>query len=53
MGIRAGLEAAVHAARTALELDDRLVLVSLDGIGAFDHVSRRAMLERLDELPGA
>ena len=53
VGTRAGLEAAVHAARTALELDDRLVLVSLDGIGAFDHVSRRAMLERLDELPGA
>ena len=41
------MEAAVNTARTVLELDSDKVLLSLDGIGAYDHIKRRAMFERL------
>ena len=29
------------------------MIVSIDGVGAFDHVSRAAMLSKLHKLPGA
>ena len=53
LGTRAGIDMAILTARAALELDPHLVLVSIDGIGAFDHVYRAAMLARLDKLPAA
>ena len=43
LGTRAGMDAAILTARTALQMDMDLVLVSLDGIGAYDHVFRSAM----------
>ena len=43
----------MHTARTVLELDDNKLLSSLDGIGAYDHIKRKAMFSRLNELPRA
>ena len=53
MGSRSGVDLATLTARAALELDPELVLISIDGIGAYDHISRKAMLDALDELPKA
>lgn len=53
LGQRAGIDAAILTARVALESDSDLVLVALDGIGAYDHILRESMLARLDTLPGA
>jgi hypothetical protein len=50
---RSGIDAAVLAIRTILESNPGHVLVSLDGIGAYDHIHRAAMLERLAKVPGA
>ena len=51
LGTRAGIDAAILAARTALEVNSDLVLLSIDGIGAFDHIFRSEMLARLAQLP--
>ena len=53
VGTRVGSEAAIHAARVKLEADPDMVLLSLDGIGAYDHIRRAAMFRRLDELEHA
>eukprot|EP00973_Karenia_brevis_P046951 6514131-Karenia_brevis.AAC.1 len=53
LGTRAGIDLALLVARFALESNDDLVLLSVDGIGAYDHMSRRAMLTRLDQLAEA
>ena len=37
---RAGTDALAHAVRLLLETDHDRVLVSLDGVGAFDHIKR-------------
>lgn len=44
---------AALTARAALELDTGLVLISIDGVGACDHIARKAMFEAMDELPQA
>ena len=44
---RAGTEALAHTLRLFTELDEQLVVVSLDGIGAFDHVKRAAFMRKL------
>jgi len=51
LSTRAGADALAHLLRAALDLDAKRVVVSLDGIGAFDHIRRSAMLEKLGELP--
>ena len=53
MGSRASIDAAVLTARAALDLNPDLVLLSLDGIGAFNHIYTGEMLARLNEFPGA
>ena len=53
MGSRLGVDLATLTARAALELDPELVLISIDGIGAYDHISRKAMFDALNELPNA
>ena len=53
LGTRAAVDSAVLAARAALDLDPELVLLSIDGIGAYDHVLRGEFLGRLDEIPNA
>ena len=49
---RAGTEALTRVLRTAVEVDPRATILSVDAIGAFDHVSRQAMLGALSSHPG-
>lgn len=44
---RAGTEALYRCLRTATELDSQATILSLDARGAYDHVSRQAMLTAL------
>ena len=44
---RAGSDAMGHVLRAATEMDPEAVLLSLDGIGAYDHVQRAAFLRAL------
>ena len=47
----AGTEALVRLLRVATEMDPRATVLSIDAVGAFDHVSRRAMLAALQQRP--
>ena len=49
----AGTECIAHAIQALTDLDPTATVVSIDGIGAFDVVSRRAMLEGLQMVDGA
>ena len=51
MRTRAGTDALAFALRTATDKDPNAVILSLDGIGAYDHVQRRAMLGKLHATP--
>ena len=48
---RAGMDALVHAIRALTDANTELVVLSLDGIGAFDHVRRAAFLKALRDDP--
>ena len=48
---RAGTEALAHILRYLTEVDEDAVVVSLDGVGAFDHVHRAAFLDKLAADP--
>ena len=50
---RAGTEAVVKALVASTELDPDQTIVSVDGIGAYDHVSRTSMLTGLLQVPEA
>ena len=50
MSTRAGTECVAHALQALSELDPRATIVSIDGVSAFDLISRRAMMEALMEL---
>ena len=43
----------VHVLASDVGLDPEATALSVDGVGAFDNVSRRAMLEALRAVPGA
>ena len=47
---RLGCECIAHALQGLTELDPEATITSLDGVGAFDLVSRRAMLEGLQRV---
>ena len=47
---RAGTEALAHALRVLTDSDDETVVLSLDGVGAFDHVKRAAFFRKLHSL---
>ena len=44
---KAGTDALAHAVRVLTDLDPDTVVVSLDGVGAFDHVKRAAFFDKL------
>ena len=48
---RAGMDALVQTLRILSDADPDLVVLSLDGIGAYDHVRRAAMLRKLAATP--
>ncbi len=52
LSTRAGTDALAHAVRLLLESNPDLVLVSLDGVGAFDHIRRARFLPQLYQLFG-
>eukprot|EP00439_Symbiodinium_sp_Y106_P083753 s1591_g24.t1 len=47
LSTRAGTEALARVLRAATEIDPRATMLSVDAVGAFDHVSREAMLGAL------
>ena len=47
---RAGTDALAHALQAITDMDEDAVIVSLDGIGAFDHVRRAAFFKKLHEV---
>ena len=53
LSTRAGTEGLVRLLlRVATEIDPRATVLSIDAIGAFDHVSRHAMFAGLGQRPG-
>ena len=40
-----------HILRFLAERDEEVVILSLDGVGAFDHVERAAFLNKLESIP--
>ena len=53
MTTRAGCVCVAHALQGLTELDPQATITSVDGVGAFDLISRRAMLEGLREVNAA
>ena len=53
LSTRAGTDCVGHALRAGTDIDSRLTVVSIDGVGAFDHIYRSAMLSQLQQLPRA
>ena len=47
---RAGTDCLAHTLRAALELDPEAVVISLDGRGAYNSISRAAFLSKLQEV---
>ena len=48
---RAGAESLSRAVRAATELDARTTVLSIDGVGAYDHILRASMLSGLQHTP--
>ena len=51
LSTKAGAEALVRATRTSTESDPRTTVLSVDGVGAYDHISRQSMLSTLADRP--
>ena len=49
---RAGCECVSHALQAICDLDESATVTSIDGISAFDTISRRAMIQGLERVPG-
>ena len=49
---RAGTDCVGHMLRAATDADPNLTVLSVDGIGAYDHILRASMLTRLGNMPG-
>ena len=52
LSTRAGCECIAHALQALTELDTDSTIMSIDGISAYDTMSRKAMLEGLEKVPG-
>ena len=48
---RAGSECVAHTLRTLSELNEATTILSVDGVGAFDLISRSAMMQGLVDMP--
>ena len=51
LSTRAGVDCVGHAVRAATDMDPELTVLSIDGVGAHDHVYRSAMLSKFLEVP--
>ena len=52
LSTRARTECVAHALQVLTEMDPMTTIVSIDGVGAYDSISRKAMLEALVSIPG-
>ena len=52
LSTRAGCECIVHVLQTLTELNPEATVTSIDGISAYDSISRKAMVEGLARVPG-
>ena len=52
MSTKSGCECIAHALQGLTELDPRATVMSIDGISTYDLISRRAMLQALDDVTG-
>ena len=52
LSTRAGCECIAHALQAVTELDSEATVTTIDGISAYDSISRRAMLLGLDRVVG-
>ena len=51
LNTRAGSECLAHTLRTLSELNEATSILSVDGVGAFDLISRSAMMQGLVDMP--
>ena len=51
LSTRAGVDCVGHAVRSITEMDQHATLLSIDGVGAYDHVFRSSILKKLKEVP--
>ena len=51
LSTRAGTDCAGHLLRAATDADPLATIVSIDGVGAFDHARRAAMARKLASMP--
>ena len=51
LSTRAGCESIAHIVQSATDNDTRAIVLSIDGVGAFDLISRRAMMTALHRMP--
>ena len=49
---KGGCECVAHILQAVTDMDERATIVSVDGLGAFDLVSRKAMLQGLMAVEG-
>ena len=52
LSTRAGTDCVGHMLRAATDADPNLTVLSVDGIGAYDHILKTSMLTRLRSMPG-
>ena len=52
MSTKSGCECIAHALQGLTEMDPRATVMSIDGISAYDLISRQAMLHGLHDVPG-
>ena len=52
LSTRAGCECVSHALQALCDMDEDATITSIDGISAYDTISRRAMLQGLEKVPG-
>ena len=52
LSTRAGTDCVGHAVRLMTDADAQATALSIDGIGAYDHVLRSAIMEKLHSVPG-
>ena len=53
LSTKAGTECVARTLRAVSELDPRKTIISIDGVGAFDHITRASMLSALRCQPRA
>ena len=52
LSTRAGTDCVGHAIRAITDQNPRATVLSIDGISAYDHVYRSAMMSNVVEVPG-